>query len=200
MNKKNLAIQLSKLKQLEKFDVSLEQYPIDSNLASEILWNALQNNDLSEKVVVDFGCGNGILGVGALLLGAKLVYFLDKDRDVLKICKENIESLDFKNFKLINKDILDFDIKVDTVVMNPPFGVQKRKADKDFLEVAMKNSQVIYSVHKIESKNFINQLVVDYGFEVRNVIEKEFIIGKLYEFHTKEKHGFKVGIWVLRKI
>ena len=126
MNKKQLAIKLSKLSGLRNFDVNLEQYEIDSNLASEVLWMAFQNKDIENKVVADFGCGNGILGIGALLLGAKFVYFLDLDKDALIICKENLEILKFKNFKLINSDVKNFNVEVDTVVMNPPFGVQNR--------------------------------------------------------------------------
>ena len=42
------------------------------------------------RVVADFGCGNGILGIGALLLGAKQVYFVEKDHDVVEIMKENL--------------------------------------------------------------------------------------------------------------
>ncbi|HLC58836.1 MAG TPA: METTL5 family protein [Candidatus Nanoarchaeia archaeon] len=198
MNKKKLSIELSKIKPLTSFNVDLEQYPTDCNLVSDILWNAFQNSDILDKVVADFGCGNGVFGIGALLLGAKSVYFLDKDKKALDVCKENLENLNFNNFKLINSDVIDFNKKVDTVLMNPPFGVQNRKADKVFLETAMKYSKVIYSIHKIESKNFIEQLAKEHGFNIDRIIEEEFKIGKIYSFHTKNKYAFKVGIWVLR--
>lgn len=198
MNKKQLAIELSKLKGLSKFNVKLEQYQIDNNLASDLLWVAYQNNDIKNKVVADLGCGNGILGIGALLLGAKFVYFLDLDKDALDICKNNIK--DFNNFKLINSDVKDFDIKVDTVIMNPPFGVQNRKADKIFLEKAMNNSKKIYSIHKIESKGFIDKLCSEMNFKVLDIVEREFVIKKSYGFHTKEKYGFRVGIWLLKNL
>lgn len=200
MNKKQLAIKLSKLDGLQKFDVSLEQYEIDSNLASDILWMAFQNKDLERKVVADFGCGNGILGIGALLLGAEFVYFLDLDEAALIICKRNLESLKFKNFKLINSDVKDFNFNADTVIMNPPFGVQNRKADKQFLDVAMKHSNKIYSVHKIASKNFIEVLCKEKGFFVTKVLRKMCVIKRTYKFHTKDKHDFEVGIWLLEKL
>lgn len=198
MDKKQLSIELSKLKGLSKFNVKLEQYQIDSNLASDLLWLAYQNNDTKDKIVADLGCGNGILGIGALLLGAKFVYFLDLDKDALKVCLDNIKG--FKNYKLINCDVKDFNIKVDTVVMNPPFGVQNRKADKIFLEKAMENSKKIYSIHKIEGGGFIEKLCSENGFEVLDIIEREFVIKKSYRFHTKEKYGFLVGIWVLKNL
>ncbi len=199
MNKKKLAIELSKLAKLNKLNVNLEQYQTESEFAADLLWLAYQEGDVKGKVVADFGCGNGILGIGALLLGAKLVYFLDSDEDALDICKSNINNLGFKNFEIINSDISNFNIKVDTVVMNPPFGVQKRKADKIFLEVAMKYSDNVYSIHKIESKNFINILAKENNFGVLNVIEREFLLKKSYKFHSRKNYSFKVGIWILKR-
>lgn len=39
--------------------------------------NFLTNFDFQDKVVMDMGCGHGLLGILALLLGAKLVIFQD---------------------------------------------------------------------------------------------------------------------------
>ncbi len=196
-NRKNLAIKLSKLKGLEKFNIDLEQYQTDTQIASELLWVAYQNGDIKDKTIADFGSGNGIFGIGALLLGAKIVYFIDIDKNTLEICKKNLLDFGINNYYLLNLDVSNFDKKVDTVLMNPPFGVQKRKADKRFLEIAMKFSDKIYSIHKIESKNFIEVLCEEKGFNVLDIIEREFVIPKIYKFHTKNKHLFSVGIWIL---
>ena len=37
----------------------------------------LTEQDLTDKVVIDYGCGSGILGIAALLLGARQVYAVD---------------------------------------------------------------------------------------------------------------------------
>ena len=76
MDKKELSILLSKLIEQENLKIDLEQYQTESELAGEILWKAFLNNDIKNKIIADFGCGNGIFGIGALLLGAKKVYFL----------------------------------------------------------------------------------------------------------------------------
>ena len=198
MDRKQLAIKLSKLNIIDKLNVNLEQYQTDSELAADLLWIAYQNGDIKNKVVADFGCGNGILGIGALLLGAKFVYFLDLDKNSLIVCKGNIPT-GMKNYQIILEDIADFNKNVDIVVMNPPFGVQKRKADKVFLETAMKYCNKIYSIHKIESKGFIDLLSSEKGFKVLDIIEREFILKKTYKFHSKSKYGFKVGIWILNQ-
>lgn len=47
--------------------------------------------DLKDKIVVDYGCGSGILGVAALLLGAKYVYATDIDPQAVLATKQNAE-------------------------------------------------------------------------------------------------------------
>lgn len=44
----------------------------------------LENYDFNGKVVMDLGCGQGVLGILALLRGAKCVIFQDFNLDVLK--------------------------------------------------------------------------------------------------------------------
>ena len=51
----------------------------------------LDSDDLKDKVVVDFGCGSGVLGIAALLLGAKQVIAVDNDPQALIATKDNAE-------------------------------------------------------------------------------------------------------------
>src|SRR3989338_3856970 len=108
------------------------------------------------------------------------------DKYNLDIVKDNCS--EFKNAKFVNCDVSEFNKKVDIVIMNPPFGVQKRKADKSFLETGMKISKKIYSIHKIESKNFIEKLCKENNFTVLNIIEKNLTINKTYRFHKYKKY------------
>jgi len=196
MNKKKLAIELSKLEKFENVKPELEQYPTDSELAAHILWNAFMQGDIENKIVADLGCGNGIFGIGALLLGAKVVYFLDVDNGALDVAIRNCK---FENVHFRKMDILEFDEKVDTVVMNPPFGVQQEHADKNFLEKAMEISNSIYSIHKIESKTFIDKLSKENEFEVVGIEAKEIILKKTMKFHKSEKYPTNVGICMLKR-
>ena len=196
MNKKKLAIELSKLEKFENVKPELEQYPTDSDLAAHILWNAFMQGDIENKIVADLGCGNGIFGIGALLLGAKVVYFLDVDNGALDVAIRNCK---FENVHFRKMDILEFDEKVDTVVMNPPFGVQQEHADKNFLEKAMEISNSIYSIHKIESKTFIDKLSKENEFEVVGIEAKEIILKKTMKFHKSEKYPTNVGICMLKR-
>ena len=49
----------------------------------------LAQQDLTDKVVIDYGCGSGILGVGALLLGAKQVFAVDIDPQAVLATRQN---------------------------------------------------------------------------------------------------------------
>ncbi len=196
MNKKELAIKLSTLKTPETFTIKLEQYQLEGELAAELLWKAFLNGDIKNKLIADFGCGNGILGTGALLLNAKNVYFIDTDKKMITLAKENSKNKGI----YLTSDIRSFEKNVDTVLMNPPFGVQERKADKIFLEKAMTHSSTIYSLHKIESKPFIKKITEEYNFHIEEILERNFLLKKTYPFHKKNKYLVKIGIWILRKI
>lgn len=50
----------------------------------------LDSQDLQGKTVVDFGCGSGILGIAALLLGADQVIAIDNDPQALIATKDNL--------------------------------------------------------------------------------------------------------------
>jgi len=103
---KQLAILLSKLKTFEKAETKLEQYPTDPDIAAEILWHAKLKGDIENKLILDLGAGSGILGIGALLLGAKKVIFIDKDPKTKSLIENNIKSLDKKfNYKIKIQDI-----------------------------------------------------------------------------------------------
>lgn len=49
----------------------------------------LDRADLSGKTVLDYGCGSGILGIAALLLGAREVVAVDNDPQALIATREN---------------------------------------------------------------------------------------------------------------
>lgn len=199
MNKKQLAIMLSKLKTFEKPKVKFEQYQTDPEIAAEIAWFAFMNNDIKDKIVADFGCGNGVLGIAALLLNARQVYFIDIDNDSILLTKQNLNSLKLQNYILLHQDISKFNKKIDTVLENPPFGIQVPYSDKPFLEKAMEVSNIIYSFHKIESRQFIETLASDHNFKVDFILPLKLPIKKTQKFHKKPVYPVNIGIWKLKR-
>ena len=51
----------------------------------------LANHDMTDKVVIDYGCGSGILAVAALLLGAREVHAIDIDPQAITATRANAE-------------------------------------------------------------------------------------------------------------
>ena len=157
------------------------------------------------KVVADFGCGPGIFGIGALVLSAKKVLFVDVDRDAIKSAKENLSLIEEKydvrlNAEFLNIPISKFSLKVDMVLQNPPFGVQYVHADRAFLIKAMESADLIYSFHKIESESFVEKLSMDHGFDGKLYLRYKLPLKHTMGFHTKSVHNVDVGCFRINKI
>ena len=205
-SKSSLGIELSKLEDFKVPDIGLEQYSTPSEISADLLWKMKLLGDIEGKVIVDAACGPGFLGLGAVLLGASKVFFVDLSEEAIKILRKNIDFLDGK-FKVlglnercvvVNKDIKDFDEKADITLQNPPFGVKKKHADRIFLVKAFDNSNVVYSFHKVESKGFIEGFSEEKGFIITHYWEYDFALKATQEYHTRRLHRIKVGCWRLQ--
>jgi ribosomal protein L11 methyltransferase len=51
----------------------------------------LTEQDLTDKIVIDYGCGSGILAIAAAILGARQVYAIDIDPQALTATRDNAE-------------------------------------------------------------------------------------------------------------
>lgn len=70
-------------------------------------------------VVLDVGCGSGILGITASKLGAKEVIMTDIDECAVTATEHNMELNDVKNCKVLLKNLLDDNtVKGDVIVCN----------------------------------------------------------------------------------
>jgi putative methylase len=199
MNQKQLAMQLSKLVSVKDKKVNLEQYQTDSEIAAEILWAAFMQGDIEDKSIADFGCGNGILGIGALLLGAKKAMLVDIDNKCINAANDNLKLLKLKA-TLLNCDISKVQGRFDTVLQNPPFGTKTEHADKAFLLKAMESADVVYSFHKSSTESFVNAVAEDNGFKVVNKWLFKFPIKQSFEFHKKKVAYVDVGCYRLAKL
>ena len=83
----------------------------------------LAENDLSNKVVIDYGCGSGILAMVAALLGARKVYAVDIDEQAIQAARENINRNNLTD-KIVMAHVDDCelpvaDVMVANILMNP---------------------------------------------------------------------------------
>lgn len=193
MKKKELEIRLEKLADLSDPAAEKEQYSTPATVASELLHFAFMNGDLEDRVVYDLGCGNGILGIGAKLLGAKEVVGIDSDLQAIEVARANSErigvAVEFKGC-----DVREVERKGDTVVMNPPFGAQRenRHADRIFLEKAFEIAHVVYAILNAGSEPFLR------AFLPQAVIVRfpvAFPLKRRFWFHKKDKKVMVVDIY-----
>lgn len=79
----------------------------------------LDEHDVSGQTVVDYGCGSGILGVAALLLGAEKAYGVDNDPQALVATRENTDrnGLPAESFDVFYPGKIG-DIKADLMLAN----------------------------------------------------------------------------------
>jgi ribosomal protein L11 methyltransferase len=63
--------------------------------------NWLEKQALEGKTVIDFGCGSGILGIAALLLGAEKVWAIDNDPQALLASRDNAQRNGIADERLI---------------------------------------------------------------------------------------------------
>src|ERR1035437_2241173 len=129
--------------------VHLEQYTVSEQIAANMLYIAAHaNNDIVGKSVLDLGCGTGRLALGASYLGAESVVGVDIDRVAIKTALENSKKADLSNgVQWVLGDISAVVGRFDTVLENPPFGVQTREADRPFLVKALEVGNSVYSLH-----------------------------------------------------
>src|SRR3989344_9706267 len=202
-SKRDLEVILSKLKSFEKPSLTLEQYPTPSAIAAEWVWNMALKKEVAGKIIVDAGCGPGIIGLGLLLLGARKVIFIDSDQEVIQICRQNYgqikEEYEIGSAELIAHDFSLFDGEADLVVQNPPFGTKQEHADKKFLEKAFAVAPLVYSMHKWSTQKFVEAVCKDFSFRITEVWRYEFPIKATFSFHEKPKQIIDVGLWRMEK-
>jgi putative methylase len=176
-----------------------EQYTIPVNVASEFLFlAAYANNDIIGKAVVDLGCGSGRLAIGAVLLGAREAVGIDIDRSAVIKARENAERLSLTSrFGWIVGDIDVLRGRFDTVLQNPPFGVQRRRADRRFLLKAMELAPRVYSLHKGGEANraFIKRFIEANEGKVTSIFQMRFNIPRMFKFHTEHRHEVDVDLY-----
>jgi putative methylase len=203
-SKSDLAIFLSRLKGFKKPKADAEQYMTEPEIAAELLWVMKMRNEIDGKTIADLGSGTGILGIGALLLGARKVFLVDKDADAMEAAKQNLDYLKAEGYKLgkavfVLGDIQMFNERADAVVENPPFGTRQEHADKAFLEKAFATADVVYSFHKTSTEKFVRAVSGDNGFDVAEKADYAFPLKRTQEHHTRRMHRIEVSLYRLEK-
>jgi len=198
----------------------LEQYTVSEQLAAQMLYiAAYSNDDIVGKSVLDLGCGTGRLALGAAFIGAEKIVGIDIDRSAIKTASENSVKTNLDNVQWVLGDIDAVAGSFDTVLQNPPFGVQTRGADRVFLAKALEVGSSIYSLHshpevdkslikqlkasqgflQVQASPFLARFISQHGGTVTGVYALLMTIPRMFDFHTKLKHDFVIDLYVIKK-
>jgi putative methylase len=212
---KKIEIELSKLKDFQSPKIKLEQYSTPPKVIKEFLLFIEEDliNLINKKIeenkilkILDCCAGTGFLGISIILFFYFLdkhllknleITFIEKDKEAFKTLKENLNDIktkfkELKNVKvnLINKDFFEVEKKkFDLIVMNPPFGIQGKMKDKEFVEKALELSNLVYSFHSANSLNFFEK-----RFNIADYTIVNFPLKQQFWFHNKKKKEIDVII------
>jgi putative methylase len=197
------------LKEIPRPKVKLEQYSIPGELAAEILNIAYLSGDIQGKVILDLGCGSGRLAIGSTLMGARKAIGVDVDEEALKVAKENIriaerltEQKIREKIEFVKKDVSRYKEEVDTVIQNPPFGIQTPHTDRMFLKKALECGKRIYSLHRSyeKTRRFLKKFIEQNGGRVEKIIKFKFRIPYMFKFHKKPRVEYDVDLFIISRV
>lgn len=196
--------QLSRLPPHLSRDASLEQYATDVEVAAFWL-DAIDRKEpfSSCQAVVDLGAGNGALGIGALLLGAPRVIFVEVDPVACEALLAGLRAFDLAS----RAEVLCVDVssiksalqECDVVIMNPPWGQRRRFADRPFLEAAVDLAR--NSVHLLHSAGarHVEPWARDAGWDAARWLEAELTLPYSYAHQRKNRAYVDAAMWWLQK-
>ena len=154
------------------------------SIVLESFFNTIQF-DIIDSNFVEVFSGSGSIGLEALSRGAKQIYFMEKDRDALKVLKENISLTDPSACEILSGDSFS---NIQTVIkslqrkkedayfyIDPPFSIREGMED-----IYDKTINLIASL----PKECVKMIIIEHmsGLEIPGVING-------YELKKSKKFG-----------
>ena len=211
MRARQLAMRLSRLPAHPQTSVDLEQYATSGDLAARWLIHAAQLGDIEGRRVVDLGAGNGILGLAAALLGAAHVTLVEQDPTALNAAAAAARSLGLAPTRVTgwsdprapgSPTLIEATmtahwpdgLPAETILMNPPWGVQTPRADRPFLKAALASPvRVIHLLHS-DAAAHPEALARAAGWHTEDLFIADLLLPAAYTHHTRRHHPTRVRI------
>lgn len=190
---------LAALDTFENPRADLEQYTTPATLASRLIHLAALQDDL-DRPVVDLGTGTGMLAIGAALAAAPRVIALDRDAPTLSTARRNERSVPTATtIDWLTGDATQPPLPPGlavTVLMNPPFGAQTTQthADRAFLTATADIAVVSYSIHNVESLEFLEAFTDDHDATITHAYAAEIDVPPQFPWHSQDRTAIPVEL------
>jgi putative methylase len=178
-------------------DPRLEQVVTPSDAAADLLLEALARGDLTEQSVVDLGSGTGRLAIGAALLGARPVVAFEISPEAVALARHAAAELGV--LVTFENQAVPANPPEGTVVMNTPFGAQRRGADRPFWAAALRpGRRAVYAFASAESRTFIERLAVAHSARIERIDRVPWAFPATFGHHRRRSVALDVDRWILR--
>ena len=199
MRRSDLVRTLSRIPLPEDPRADLEQVGTPAEAAADLLFAAVRWDGLEGRSVLDLGTGTGRLAIGAALLGAGPVAGVEVDPALVRVARAAAENAGASRWTSSSPMSTAYDRPADVVVMNPPFGAQRRHADLPFWDRAFALAR--RSVHAFalaDSRTFIAGRAVARSAQVLEMQPVAWEFPRTFPHHTRRWVTLAVDRWALR--
>ncbi len=198
MRASQLARVLSGVPPFPRPEARREQVLTPPGPAVELLLAADRWDPLSGRSVLDLGMGTGRLAIGAALLGADPVVGVEIDPEAAEVARSAARSAGV-SLEIVLADVADYRTPADVVLLNPPFGAQRRHADRPFWDAAF--SLARRSAHGFAlagSRTFIARRAVARGAHILETRPVAWELERTFPHHTRNRVPLPVDRWAIQ--
>jgi len=176
----------------------LEQVATPAEAAADLLLAAVRIDGLEGRSVLDLGSGTGRLAIGAALLGAATVVGIETDPVLVEAARAAAKAAGVR-VDFWPSDVSAWRQTAELVVMNPPFGAQRRHADRVFWDQALVPAgRSVHAFALADSRTFIARRAVARGAQVLETQPVAWELPRTFPHHTRRRVPLPVDRWAIR--
>ena len=178
-------------------DASREQVGTPAEAAVDLVMAVDRCVGVSGRSVLDLGCGTGRIAIAAALLGATPVVGVEVDDSLLPVARTAARTAG-ASVAFHALDVNRWDRPSDLVLMNPPFGAQRRHADRPFWDRALVLArQAVGAFASAASRTFIARFALERGARVIEVESVPWDLPRTFPHHRAARVRLAVDRWVI---
>jgi len=146
--------------------------------STQLMIQWIDENDLKDKIILDAGCGSGILSIATLKKGAKLVYAFDIDINAIDLTKRNLAYNNLED--KINKEIFLYQGSWDDSRINNNYDV-----------ILANLTLPVFLKYQNQIKKICTKTMVFSGINIEQIKDLELLFNDIfYKNNIIEKDGW----------